>query len=150
MQGFHNAPSTSTLPRLLKNKPIAKIMSGSDRNSIAPPTSCAQASGGQPYGGAASDGYKSLPRDIGRKGGISEYAGGNSYSLAYGNFDGITKVPQGNTKNPPPPPTRRGSAPGESIYGPLSTFQGNTGGYAGWTTHFPPPPPALSCDVPYG
>jgi len=161
MQGFHSVSSTSTLPRLLKNKPIAKIMGG-ERNSMA------SASGttdycpgkGQGYVGT-SDGYKSLPRDIGRKNGVPEYkengTGQPPYApeasgYGYERFPTTTVPPQQlNQKNPPPPP-RRGSAPGESIYGPpLSTFQQpNPGGYSGWTTQFPPPPPVLSCDVPYG
>ena len=78
MQGFHNATTTSTLPRLLKNKPIAKIMGG-DRNSVAPPNCASQEHSAQPYGGTAADGYKSLPRDIGRKSSVPEYNGAPAY-----------------------------------------------------------------------
>ena len=150
--------TTSTLPRLLKNKPIAKIMGGGDRHSISPATcssaamSSSEESSGyssQPnYCNGNGDGYKSLPRDIGR---LSN-PGVPVYNNGHINGNGETPPTKPPMKNGPPPPPRRGScSTGEGIYGQLTTFQSQgAGNYSGWTTQFPPPPPSLSCDIPYG
>ncbi|CAG7834245.1 unnamed protein product [Allacma fusca] len=150
--GGSNVMSTATLPRLMKNKPIAKIMGGGMNSVNCMQDRCPSPSGGYqqsqqisqyPYG----DGYKSLPRDIGRmsKAGLNLYSGGN--------YSGATKT-LGKTnsfKSGPPPPPRRGSCSGaetSSMYTSgqqiLSSF--GAGNNVVGRGNMPPPPPNLSCD----
>jgi len=166
---------TATLPRLLKNKPLAKVMGAGDMSytgNYHPPGSTngmghqnssavyqqQQQNRMNPQGLQYShDGYKSLPRDIGRHAkhfamyqqqqqqNRDSYMGamtnGNSsmMSCSSNNNSGIV----GGKLGGPPPPPRRASCTetGSNHSGSSSTLQSS-----GSWTNLPPPPPALSCD----
>lgn len=155
MQSPSNS-TTTTLPRLLKNKPIAKIMGGgsihqgnngaSGDNSVIgyPPVP-------QPQVPSFAEGYKSLPRDMGR------LKASRSQSYCQSNSNGHSANTNGgygtlrSSKNPPPPPRRGTSSGAESnsgIYGQLKNFHGEN--YSNMSSNMydsqqlPLPPPPIS------
>lgn len=141
--------STSTLPRLLKNKPIVKIMGGNSTGM--PGDRCPSPSGNlqqpqqpqQMVHSSYGDGYKSLPRDIGRmsKAGLNVY-GTTNYAGTSG-----TLGKNSSFKSGPPPPPRRGSC--SAMETSNSYGQSHLSSFAGGSisrNNMPPPPPNLSCD----
>lgn len=151
MTSTTSSTTTSTLPRLLKNKPIAKIMANSSAYPVPSPSPEQSVGFLPPQQSQYGDGYKSLPRDIGRisKKNAGYTNGGNEqYSPSGSNTLRKTTLSSSSFKSGPPPPPRRVSCNESSGgYGQtMSTFQQGGGSYAEWSSHYPPPPPALSCD----